>query len=121
MKRDNTREHLPLTPATFHVLVTLAGGPMHGYAIKREVEERTDGVVRLGAGTLYAGIQRMERGGLIVETNAPEAGREEVGARWRFYALTPLGEEVLSHEVGRMEADLKFARSRLLAARGRGA
>lgn len=121
MKNDDAREYLPLTPATFHVLVTLAGGPMHGYGVKREVEERTGGVVRLGAGTLYAGIQRMEREGLIVESDPPKDNCEDAGTRWRFYSITDLGREVLDQEVDRMEADLKFARSRILAAQARGA
>jgi DNA-binding PadR family transcriptional regulator len=102
---------LPLTPATFHILLTLAPGPMHGYAVKREVEERTGGVVRLGAGTLYAGIQRMERDGLIEETDAPDAGDVEPSARWRFYRLTPLGNDVLRAERARLERDLEYARS----------
>jgi DNA-binding PadR family transcriptional regulator len=112
---DLAREFLPLTPATFHILVTLAAGPMHGYAVKREVEERTGGVVRLGAGTLYAGIQRMERDGLIVECDPPTPNTEEAGARWRFYELTGLGREVLDLEVARLESDLRKARSRLRA------
>ena len=49
----------PLTPATFHILLSLAHEVAHGYHIKRTVEERTGGAVRLGAGTLYAGIRRM--------------------------------------------------------------
>jgi DNA-binding PadR family transcriptional regulator len=84
---------------------------MHGYAVKREVEERTGGVVRLGAGTLYAGIQRMERDGLIEETDAPDAGDVEPSARWRVYRLTPLGNDVLRAERARLERDLEYARS----------
>ena len=121
MTKGNPQEFLPLTPATFHVLVTLAGGPMHGYGVKREVEERTGGVVRLGAGTLYAGIQRMERGGLIAESEPPKESSDDAGSRWRFYSITELGRQVLDLEVGRMETDLECARSRILAAQVRGA
>ncbi|MGD2069824.1 MAG: helix-turn-helix transcriptional regulator, partial [Gemmatimonadota bacterium] len=53
MDSKDAGSFLPLTPVAFHVLVTLHGAVSHGYAIKRLVEERTDGVVRLGAGTLY--------------------------------------------------------------------
>lgn len=102
----------PLTPATFHILLTLAQGVAHGYHIKRVVEERTDGAVRLGAGTLYAGLQRMTGDGLIEETAPPEdAGDTEPGSRWRFYTITSAGRRALQAEVGRMESDLEVARA----------
>ena len=61
MLRTSTRVKglLPLRPAVFHILVVLAEGERHGYAIKQEVVERTDGVVKMGPGTLYESIQRM--------------------------------------------------------------
>lgn len=63
---------LPLTPVALHVLLTLDGGdPMHGYAIKREVEKRTDGVIRLGAGTLYHALGSLHKRGLIAECEPP--------------------------------------------------
>jgi DNA-binding PadR family transcriptional regulator len=102
----------PLTPATFHILLSLTHEPAHGYHIKRMVEERTNGAVLLGAGTLYAGIRRMTRDGLIEETAAPEdAGDVEPGTRWRFYAITQRGREVLDREIARLEADLQAARA----------
>lgn len=109
----------PLTPATFHILVSLREGATHGYRIKRLVEERTDGAVRLGAGTLYAGIRRMVRDGLIRETEAPDdAGDVEPGERWRFYEITPGGSSALQSEVARMESDLAVARAALSGAAG---
>jgi DNA-binding PadR family transcriptional regulator len=113
MKNDEALGFLPLTPATFHILATVAAGPMHGYAIKREVEHRTNGVVRLGASTLYAGIQRMEREGLLEEVSPPEESRQDVGSRWRFYEITDLGREVLDMEVARLESDLELVRARI--------
>jgi DNA-binding PadR family transcriptional regulator len=101
----------PLTPATFHILVTLAQEPAHGYQIKRLVEERTGGAVRLGAGTLYSGIRRMEKDGLIVETPPPSEGDVEPGSRWRFYAITEQGSDALEREIERLEADLAAARA----------
>jgi len=101
---------LPLTPVAFHLLVTLESGPQHGYAVKRSVEERTGGVVRLGAGTLYHAVGSLEKRGLIAECKAPEP--EAVGSsRWRFYEITPLGRRVLRAELERLEADVAFARS----------
>jgi DNA-binding PadR family transcriptional regulator len=102
----------PLTPATFHILLSLAEEPAHGYHIKRLVEERTDGAVRLGAGTLYAGLRRMEGNGLIEEVEAPEtAGDVEPGSRWRFYSITREGRDALQAEIERLEADLRAARA----------
>lgn len=111
MNERNARDLIPLTPATFHMLLSLASGPMHGYGIKREVEDRTDGVVELGAGTLYAGIRRMVRDGLIAETDAPPDAEEDSGSRWRFYRITDLGTDVLAAETARLEADLVAARA----------
>jgi hypothetical protein len=68
--RFDPESYLPLTPAMFHVLVALADGEKHGYAIIKEVHRRTDGKVRLGAGTLYALIRRFVEDGLIVESDA---------------------------------------------------
>ena len=102
----------PLTPATFHILLSLAEQVAHGYRIKRIVEERTEGAVRLGAGTLYAGIQRMREEGLIEETDPPEdPGDGEPHSRTRFYTITPRGREALDAEIARLEADLEAARA----------
>ena len=107
---DPTRR--PLTPATFHILVSLAADVAHGYRIKREVEDRTDGAVRLGAGTLYAGLKRMTDDGLIEETDAPEDdGELEPSSRWRFYRITDLGRRVLEGEIARLESDLAAAQA----------
>ena len=83
---------LPLPPVTFHILMALAGQDRHGYAIIQEVEARTDGAVRIGAGTLYRSIQRMLEQGLIIETRdrpTPELDDE----RRRYYRITPFGSE----------------------------
>lgn len=112
MKQHESPRTRPLTAATFHILLSLMERPAHGYAIKRMVEDRTSGVVQLGAGTLYAGIQRMMREGLIEETDAPPDGLEvEPGTRWRFYRITPQGRVVLRAEIARLEADLAAAHS----------
>jgi len=99
---------LPLTPVAFHVLVTLHAAVSHGYAIKRSVEERTEGIVRLGAGTLYHAIGSLKGKGLIAECDAPTAAAGT--SRWRFYRITTLGERVLRAELRRLEADVAFAR-----------
>jgi len=107
---DSDKRVRPLTPATFHILLSLTQEPAHGYHIKRLVEERTDGAVLLGAGTLYAGIRRMVGDGLIEETDPPkDAADVEPGSRWRFYGITSHGRAVLDAEVTRLEADLAAA------------
>jgi DNA-binding PadR family transcriptional regulator len=112
MSLSENRPTRPLTPATFHILLSVAQGPAHGYRIKRVVEERTEGAVQLGAGTLYAGIGRMVREGLIEETEPPEDSEElEPSSRWRFYQITNVGSDVLRAEIARLEADLRAARA----------
>lgn len=103
----------PLKPATFHILLAASRAPIHGYGIRREVEEQTAGAIVLAAGTLYETLQRLERDGWIVETGAPEDGDGAGSSRWRFYETTPLGRTVLEAEVRRLEADVAAARSRL--------
>ena len=76
---------LPLQPATFHILLALADDDRHGYAIIQDVAERTDGALKLSAGTLYRSIQRMLEQGLIVEPRR----RPGAGGRRRAAALLP--------------------------------
>lgn len=109
--------YLPLTPAALHILMTLEEGVAHGYAVKRIVEERTRGVVRLGAGTLYHAIGSLAKRGLVAE--CPPPSPEAAGSsRWRFYEITALGRRVLKAEVARLEADVAYARASLGEAKG---
>jgi DNA-binding PadR family transcriptional regulator len=101
---------LPLTPAMFHVLVALADGPTHGYAIMKEVERLTDGTVRLSTGTLYGIIKRLLADGLIREGTA----RSRDDARRRTYELTPFGRDVARAEAARLEQTLAIARRKVL-------
>jgi DNA-binding PadR family transcriptional regulator len=103
------RTLLPLPSATFHILMALAEGDRHGYAIIQDVAARTGGQVRLGAGTLYRSIQRMLEQGLLVETlerPAPDADDE----RRRYYRITPFGREVARAEAERLGGLVKLAR-----------
>ena len=107
---DTPEKHLPLTPAMFHVLVALADGDKHGYAIMKEVEERTVGEVALSAGTLYGLVKRLLDGGLIAETRP----RRGVDSRRRTYRLTELGRRVAEAEAERLERVLALAREKRL-------
>jgi DNA-binding PadR family transcriptional regulator len=104
---------LPLKPNHFHILLSCARGAVHGYGIRRDVEERTAGAIVLSAGTLYETLQRLEGRGLIAETEAPENRAEEASSRWRFYRATELGSRVLEAELERLEADVRAARAEL--------
>jgi DNA-binding PadR family transcriptional regulator len=99
---------LPLTPAMFHVLVALADGETHGYAIMKEVERLTDGAVRLSTGTLYGIIKRLLAEGLIKEAMT---GSDQ---RRRRYELTRFGGEVARAEASRLEQTLALARRKAL-------
>lgn len=102
----------PLTPATFHILVTLADGPTHGYAIKRAVEERTNGGVRLGPGTLYAALARMTDARLV-RAHAPARLGHQSGPPSPTYSLTAAGRTALTRELARLEGDVRIAREAL--------
>ena len=102
---------LPLPVAEFHILVTLADGPRHGYGVMSDVEGRTAGEVRLGPGTLYTALRRMMDRGLI--EGAADAG----GDRRQAYRITALGREVVVAEARRMEACVAMIRATPLVSR----
>lgn len=106
-------DHLPLTPAVSHIMLALADGDKHGYAMMREVEEMTDGHLTMGPGTLYGSIKRMLGAGLVEETDPPPTDEED--ERRRYYRLTGLGEKVLSAEMARLDAIMRTAAARKVA------
>ncbi len=91
---------LPMTPAVYQILLSLADGERHGYGIMQEVEDRTSGEVRLGPGTLYRSIKRMRKAGLIQATGDP-LGSDDADRR-RFYRITRPGRDVLVDEARRL-------------------
>jgi DNA-binding PadR family transcriptional regulator len=101
-----------ISPAMFHVMVALADEDRHGYAIMKEVVQRTNGSVQLTASTLYGIVKRMLDDGWIAETTATAAPAGD-DPRRRYYRLTPLGRRVAHAEANRMAAVLKLARSAL--------
>ncbi|MFY9729407.1 MAG: PadR family transcriptional regulator [Candidatus Acidiferrales bacterium] len=113
--RDATETPMqePLTPAMFHVLLALADGEKHGYAILKEVARRTEGKVRLSAGTLYGIIKRLNAEDWIVEsTKRPVAGLDD--ERRRYYRLTERGRRVAMNEARRLEELVAMARNKNL-------
>jgi len=105
---------LPLPPATFHILVAVADQDRHGYAIIQDVAARTDGGLKLSAGTLYRSVQRMLEQGLLAETRE-RPDPEEDDERRRYYRITPLGSAVARAEARRLADLVRMARARGLA------
>lgn len=103
---------LPLSEPVFQIMLAVAAAPRHGYAIMREAEERTDGRVRLGPGTLYGAIKRLRDQGVLEEVE--EEGDPGGGERRRLYRLTTFGREVARREAERLHQTLETARGKHL-------
>ena len=118
MTKEEPEAWLPLTSAMFHILLALADRERHGYDIMKEVDERTEGKMRLGPGTLYGSIKRMLKDGFIEELEErpdPELDDE----RRRYYRLTDFGYRLAVAEAQRLERLVRSARTKkLLSARG---
>jgi DNA-binding PadR family transcriptional regulator len=106
----------PLKPAWFHILIAIAAGHRHGYAIRQEVERRTEGRVRLWPATLYGALSDLVRAGFLAE--AGEGMRDGDDARRRCYALTAAGRSALEEETARLEELVRSARAGLSGAGG---
>jgi DNA-binding PadR family transcriptional regulator len=110
---DASPEFLPLSAAVLHILLALADGDRHGYAIAREVEALTGGSIRLGPGTLYGSLQRMMSSG-FVERGPKRARAESSDERRVYYRLSSLGRRVLQLELQRLDAVVTLGRRRHL-------
>jgi len=93
----NIDENAPLTPIVFHILLAMADGNAHGYAIMKAVAEATGSSLRTGPGTIYGSLQRLEESGLVKQRGWAKRGRR------RLYALTPLGRRSLKEEAARLD------------------
>ena len=101
-----------LSTQAFHILVALAERDQHGYGLMQDIADRTDGKLRLSAGTLYGSIKRLLEEGLISElreSQRPKVPNED--SRRRYYRLTALGRKTVSAEVKRMIALTEHARA----------
>jgi DNA-binding PadR family transcriptional regulator len=116
IRRSDPESLLPLTPGMFQVLIALADGEKHGYAIIKEVARRTGGEITLSAGTLYTIIRRFVQEGVIAESDArPDPALDD--ERRRYYRLTDFGRDVARADARRMEAALGMARAKNLIPR----
>jgi len=108
------RDHLPLTPLSFQILVALADAPRHGYGILKEIEGSSSEPFQSSTGTLYLAIQRLEEQGLIEKDRA----RPGSDSRRRYYRLTELGREVAIAETRRLATLVSVVRSKGLLGEG---
>ena len=107
----NPEELVPLTPAVFHILLSLADGERHGYSIMRDIAVHTKGKLRLGPATLYRSIKHLVEDGLIEESDVrPDPALDD--ERRHYYRLTELGRQVVVAEVRRLEEALAVARTK---------
>ena len=112
--KDNVKfeleNHQPLTTAAFQILLTLADGEKHGYAIMQEAHDRAGRSSLLGPGTLYRTIKQLLSQDLIEESNRRHASEDD--ERRRYYRLTGLGEKVFRAETERLKSLAKLAESK---------
>ena len=114
---SDPREHLPLPPHVFHILLALLEAPQHAYGLSRAGVD-DDGPITLEIGSLYRILSRLTAAGLI-ESEAPAEGAGGHEARRRYYRITSLGRRVAAAEAQRLDAVLRLARRhKLLPSRG---
>ena len=103
-KRASLEAHLPLKAVDFYVLLVLADGELHGYGIVKEIEERSDGAIRLEPGNLYRYVKRLVEHGMLepAERRAVDGTRGARSERRRYYRVTSFGRAVLAAEAVRM-------------------
>jgi DNA-binding PadR family transcriptional regulator len=107
---DDPNSFLPLSPATLHILLSLAAEDRHGYGIMQEVARQSEGQYKLGPGTLYDNLQKLMNQG-IVESAPRRSGDDD--PRRRYYRLTPLGRSILAAEIARLEVVVREAKLHL--------
>ena len=108
MSQSEIDELLPLKPIWLHLLLAMASGHCHGYAMRKDVERRTGGRVKIWPATLYRGLSGLVDQGLVEED--PDASVGETDRERRFYRITQRGREALAAEMTRLEALVREAR-----------
>jgi DNA-binding PadR family transcriptional regulator len=107
---DDITPFLPLSPASLHILLSLAPEDRHGYGIMQEVARQSEGQYKLGPGTLYDNLQKLLTQSLVGESTRSFAHEDP---RRRYYHLTSFGRRVLGAEIGRLDAVVREARVHL--------
>ncbi len=110
--KETPNTFLPLSSATLHILLSLAGEELHGYAIMQEVQRQSEGKYKLGPGTLYDNLQKMIDRGLVEELGKKPGDDDP---RRRYYRLSMLGRGVLTAEISRLDDVVREGKMRLQA------
>jgi DNA-binding PadR family transcriptional regulator len=120
MLTKNTKSP-PLSTATLHILLALAGGNLHGYGIIKEVARNSDGHYRLGPGTLYDNLKKLISAGLVADVPISSSSKRKAASAQeedrRFFSLTREGKDALAREVDRLQGVVTKAKARLQEAR----
>lgn len=109
---EQVETNLPLTESTYFIMLILANGPRHGYAIMKEAGQLSQGRIELSTGTLYGALKRLLDQGWIRRAEDPESGA--TGRVRKVYSLTPLGRKILEAEVQRLRSLTRAAEVRFL-------
>ena len=107
-----------LSPLEYHVLLALASGPLHGYALATAVAEESNGAVAPRAGSMYRVIARLITSGLVAETEPDDSPEPHPGLARKYYALTTRGRSALAAEARRLKLAAAMAERRLRELRG---
>jgi len=108
-------ERPPLRPAVLHILLALADGELHGLGIADAVAAASEGVVKLGPGTLYRSLDEMREMELVEQVAAPTS---DADPRRKYYRITRAGRGLLGAEVGRLGRLVAYARERAVVPEG---
>ena len=100
---SDSKSFLPLTEATFFILLSLSSGPKHGYAIMKEVAQVSNGRITFSTGTLYGALKRLLDHGWIARNGEDKDGTDENSRNRKDYILTALGRRILISEIARMK------------------
>jgi DNA-binding PadR family transcriptional regulator len=106
---------LPLKPVELLVLSMLSAGERHGYGIRQDIIDHTNGAIALEAGNLYRTIRRLEADAMV-EEGGHRAPSDTDDERRRYYRLTPFGKRVLAAELERLRALVRLGEERRIIA-----
>jgi DNA-binding PadR family transcriptional regulator len=112
--RDDFKEFLPLSPATFYILLALSDEDRHGYGIMQEVARQSEGKYKIGPGTFYDNLEKLIDRGIVKEVPRKSANDDP---RRRYYRMTGLGRELFLAEVSRLDSVVREAKVRLRGAK----
>lgn len=107
---ERIESYLPLSSAALHILLALAGEDLHGYGIMQEIARQSDGIYKLGPGTLYDNLRKLIQDGWVQELGQRQGDDDP---RRRYYRLTDGGGDVLRAETARLTQVVREARLRL--------